>query len=76
MRVKTNIYGQTAVEAARARVLVELDLMATDEHGIFSVSDEGKAFYRLVRKEYAKIHNDLAKEWGMYENVIGMGDIK
>ena len=52
------------------------DVMAKDEHGIFSVSGEGSAFYRSVRKEYAKIHNNLAKEWGMYENVIGMGDIK
>ena len=66
--------GQTPQEAARARVLFELNVMATDDY--YRRSDDTDSFHREVKKHYAKINNTLAYKWGMDENTIDMKEAK
>ena len=64
-----NKYGQTPQEAARARVLMELHMMVTEDL-YYRRSDDTDSFHREVRKHYAKINNALAEKWGLWENVL------
>ena len=70
-----NKYGQTPQEAARARVLMELHMMVTEDH-YYRRSDDTDSFHREVLKHYAKINNTLAYKWGMDENTIDMKEVK
>ena len=67
-------HGQTPQEAARTRVLFELNMMATNDY--HRRSDDTDSFHREVQKHYAKINNTLAYKWGMDDDTINMKEVR